>query len=152
MSAKQAGKQKEYKILLCPWAQEFPGYLLSKEEHMVMYPQEFIHWYTNPLTRKGYRQLPTWLPDELLKRVDQLPHNPNNIKPAPPAATDQIQPLEEGELTSIQPAAIWEGRDLFRLLTLSPAPLPILPHSAAQETFTPIAIPKEKAIDLEAPI
>ena len=35
IAAKQAGKQKEYKIPLCPWAWEFPGYLLSKEEHMV---------------------------------------------------------------------------------------------------------------------
>ena len=43
MTVKQAGKQKEYKIPLCTWAWEFPSYLLIKEEHMVMYLQEFIH-------------------------------------------------------------------------------------------------------------
>ena len=151
MSARQAGKQKEYKIPLQTCAQEFPGYLLTKEEHMVMYLQEFIHWYTDPLAKKGYRQLPTWLPDELLKRFGPLSHNPNNNRPTLPNAADQIQSLEEEEVPLPLTVAMTD-KDIFCPLTLSPAPLPIPLHDTTPITSTPVFIPKEEAIDLDVPI
>ena len=116
-----------------------------------MYPQEFIHWYTDPLAKKGYRQLPTWLPNKLLRRFRLLPHNPNNVKPAPLAATDQIQFLEEGEIPPVPATTVTQADDdVFHPLTLSPAPLPVPLHSTT--THVPVIIPKEEAIDLEAPI
>lgn len=95
--------------------------------------------------------MPTWLPDELLKRFGPLPHNPNNVKPAPPAAADQLHVLEEGEVPPVLTVAMTQGdNDLFCPLTLSPAPLPVLLCNATSNTPTPVIVPKEEAIDLEA--
>ncbi|KAH9964093.1 hypothetical protein BJV74DRAFT_799689 [Russula compacta] len=121
-------------------SQELPGvWLLTKEEYCIMFPKEFIAWYTDKQAQKGYKDLPVWLPQDLLARYGPLPKNPENIQPWDPihiANGDRCN-SKEGLSPSLSLAMLQAEEP-----SASPEPIPIPPPCQL------VVIPKEDAIDL----
>ncbi|KAH9980453.1 hypothetical protein BJV74DRAFT_887805 [Russula compacta] len=104
-----------------------------------MFPKEFLAWYMDKQAQKGYRDLPVWLPQDLLARYGPLPENPENIQPQDPihiANGDQCN-SKEGLSPSLALTMLQAEEPST---SLEPILIPP-PHQA-------VVIPKEDAIDL----
>ncbi|KAH9970933.1 hypothetical protein BJV74DRAFT_889435 [Russula compacta] len=86
-----------------------------------MFPKEFLAWYMDKEAQKGYKDLPVWLPQDLLVQHGPLPENPEDEGLSPSLALTTLQ-VEEP--------------------STSPEPIPVPPP------HQPMIILKRDAIDL----